>query len=238
MPPPSPTLPLTLVPTQTAGLAPTATRAPSETPIPISPICSPLEGNDLAILPQIIGGNSYIPPPSPSQWDGGHHGVDFAYYHGGSTGGNIDGTPIQSSLNGYVAAMGYAEIYGNYLIIETPAMQLPADLVALYPIGEEQSLYLLYAHMRDFSFFVMSEPVDCGQVIGYVGMSGGPEHIVQAHLHFETRVGPSGIRLEPMNYYTTAASEEDKAEYELWRKNETFQLYDPMILFNYANNNP
>ncbi len=232
----NPTATATLDPTATASqlAGVTATKQAAATEIPISSVCSPLEGNDLSILSHIIGGNPFISPPSPSQWDAGHHGVDFAYYHGGSTGGNIDGTPIQSALDGNVAGEGYAEIYGNYLIIETPFARLEADLAALYLMQDGQSLYLLYAHMREMPPFVLSEPIDCGQVVGLVGMSGGSEHIVQAHLHFETRVGPSAIRLDPMNYYTTSASEEENKEYEFWRNNDTFKIYDPMILFNYA----
>lgn len=224
----------TLAPTKTASLAPTATLAPTETTIPVSRICSPLEGSDLSILNQIIGGEPFVPPPSPSQWDKGHHGVDFAYYHGGSTGGNIEGTPIQSVLDGYVAGLGYAAIYGNYLIIETPMDHLSPDLAGLYSLQKGRSLYLLYAHLRDPAAFVISEPIDCGQVIGIVGKTGDPFYVVQAHLHFETRAGPSGFRFDPMNYYDTQASEEERAQYELWRKNGTFQLYDPMILFDYA----
>ncbi len=150
----------------------------------------------------------------------------------------MEGAPIQSVLDGFVAGFGYAQVYGNYLIIETPYERLPSDLAALYPLNADQSLFLLYAHMQDLAPFVISEPIDCGQVIGLVGKSGKPDYVVQAHLHFETRSGPAGQRLTDMDYYDNQASDTQKTEYELWRKDGTFHLYDPMILFDYASTHP
>ncbi len=173
-------------------------------------------------------------PPQGSNRETGHHGLDFAYYRGGPTGGHINGTPIQSVLNGNTAGFGYNPVYGNYLIAETPAELLPADLSELYPINAGQSLYLLYAHMQELAPFVIDEPLDCGQVIGLVGGSGDPFFVSDPHLHFETRVGPSDIFIEPMSFYDTQASEAEIEEYKKWRSSGTFQLFDPLILLNYA----
>lgn len=224
-------------PTATASQAAsaTATVTPTETPVPLSSICSPLEGHEIADLINKYLTQPFIPPQGSNR-ETGHHGVDFAYYRGGPTGGHINGTPIQSVLNGYAAGLGFNPVYGNYLIVETPTKLLPADLIALYPMTEGQSLYLLYAHMQELAPFVMDEPLDCGQVIGLVGGSGDAFFVSDPHLHFETRVGPSGLRLSPMSYYDTSASEEEKEEYQRWRTSGTFQLFDPLILLNYAVN--
>lgn len=164
----------------------------------------------------------------------GHHGVDFAYYRRDGVGGHIMGTPIQSVLNGTMAGLGYNDVYGNYLIIETQFKILPAELAALYAIEGGESIYVLYAHMQDLAPFEIREPLDCGQVIGLVGGSGSQFFVSDPHLHIETRVGPSGIFIEPMAYYDTQATEEEKAEYLYWRTSETFTLFDPMILLDYG----
>jgi murein DD-endopeptidase MepM/ murein hydrolase activator NlpD len=160
--------------------------------------------------------------------------VDFAYYRRDGVGGHIEGTPIQSVLNGFMAGLGYNQVYGNYLIIETPGEWIPTDLAALYPIVSGESLYLLYAHMQDLAPFEIHEPLDCGQVIGQVGGSGSSFFVSDPHLHLETRLGLAGIFIEPMAYYDTQASEEEKAEYLYWRTSENFTLFDPMLLLDYG----
>lgn len=165
----------------------------------------------------------------------GHHGVDFAYYHRDGTGGPLQGNPIDSLLDGFMAGLGYNPVYGNYLIIETPFERLPAGLAALYPIQPGESLYVLYAHMQDLAPFEIHEPLDCGQQIGLVGDSGRhPDLIAEPHLHIETRVGPADYFVEPMSFYDTQASEAEKQEYIKWRSSGMFQPFDPMLIINYG----
>lgn len=209
---------------------------PTETSIPLSSLCSPLRDHSFQALKGYIS-QGFTRPQGTSDWDGGHHGLDIAYYQRndeGDIGGHINGTPIQSVFDGYVAAMGFAETYGNYLIIETSRAQLPAGLAELFNVGEGESIYLLYAHMQEFAPFVLSEPIDCGQQVGRVGNTGDEYFVVEPHLHFETRAGASGIRLSEMNYYDTQASDEEKAEYRRWRNSEDFLLFDPMKLLDYG----
>lgn len=160
--------------------------------------------------------------------------MDFAYYHRDGVGDHIQGTPIQSVLNGFMAGLGYNPVYGNYLVIETPVEWLPPDLAALYPIDSGQSIYLLYAHMQDLAPFEIHEPLDCGQVVGLVGGSGDPYFVSDPHLHLETRVGAADIFVEPMSFYDPQASEAEKAEYMKWRTSDTFKLFDPMLLLDYG----
>ena len=164
----------------------------------------------------------------------GHHGVDFGYYHRDGVGGPLEGNPIQSVLDGTMAGLGYNKVYGNYLIIETPFEKLPPELSALYLLEPGQSLYLLYAHMQDLAPFEFFEPIDCGQQIGLVGKSGDPQFVAEPHLHLETRVGLSGIFVEPMAFYDTQASQAEKDSYMKWRSSDTFKVFDPMILLDFG----
>ena len=205
---------------------------PSETPVPVSAVCSPLQDHALTDLPKYQT-QPFIPPQGANK-ETGHHGVDFAYYRRDGVGGHIEGTPIQSVLNGYMAGLGFNAVYGNYLIIETPLEWLPADLAASYPVGSGQSLYLLYAHKQELAPFEIHEPLDCGQVVGQVGDSGSTYFVSDPHLHLETRLGPSGLFIEPMAYYDTQASEAEKEAYLYWRTSDTFTLFDPRILLDYG----
>lgn len=186
--------------------------------------------HDLADLPKYIT-QPFI-PPAGSNKEEGHHGVDFGYYHRDEIASNppLEGNPVQSVLDGRVAGIGYAPVYGYYLIVETPGEWLPAAVVEAYAVEPGQSLYLLYAHMQTDAPFVPGDALACGQQVGQVGKSGDPQFIAEAHLHLETRVGPSGVIFDPMSYYTTSATEAEKAEYETWRSSGTFSLYDPMTL--------
>jgi murein DD-endopeptidase MepM/ murein hydrolase activator NlpD len=176
----------------------------------------------------------FIPPLGENK-EMGHHGVDFAYYRRDGVGDPLEGNPILSVLDGNMAGLGYNAVYGNYLIIETPFERLPVELSALFPIQPDESLYLLYAHMQDLAPFEIREPLDCGQQIGQVGQTGRqPDMIAEPHLHFETRVGPSGIFIEPMAFYDTQATEAEKQEYIKWRSSGMFEPYDPMLLLNYG----
>ena len=228
------------LPSVIPGLQPSATftaaPSPTATRIPISSICSPLAEHSFQALEGYIS-QGFTPPLGTTDWDGGHHGLDIAYYQRndeGGVGGHINGTPIQSVFDGYVAGLGFASTYGNYLVIETPAVRVSSELAELFELEDGESLYLLYAHMQELAPLVLSEPVDCGQRIGAVGNTGEEFFVVEPHLHFETRVGVSNIRLEPMNYYDTQATQEEKAEYRRWRNSDDLQLFDPMLLFDYG----
>ncbi|MEX2162202.1 MAG: M23 family metallopeptidase [Anaerolineales bacterium] len=232
---PAPTLTASPLPSATPSPQPrsTATQTPSATPIPLTSVCSPLVDHALTDL------HKYVSQPfiasQGSNKETGHHGVDFAYYSRDGVGGPLEGNPIQSALDGTMAGLGYNAVYGNYLIIETPFERLPAELAALYPMQKGESLYLLYAHMQDLAPFEIREPLDCGQQIGQVGQSGRqPDLIAEAHLHFETRVGPSGVFIEPMAFYDTQASEAEKQEYIKWRSSGTFLPFDPFLLLDYG----
>lgn len=219
--------------TETSTATASVTPERSETPIPISQVCSPLRDHAFVDLPKYI--SQPFNPPLGQNKELGHHGIDFAYYRRDGVGDPLEGNPIQSVLDGTMAGLGYNAVYGNYLIIETTFERLPPELAALYPVETGESVYALYAHMEELAPFEIREPLDCGQQIGTVGQSGRhPDMIAEAHLHFETRVGPSGIFIEPMAFYDTQASEEEKAEYLYWRTSETFRLFDPMILIEYG----
>jgi murein DD-endopeptidase MepM/ murein hydrolase activator NlpD len=221
-------------PSETPSPQPTATATPepSPTPWPVSAVCSPLQDHALTDLRKYMT-QPFIPPVGENK-ETGHHGVDFAYYHRDGVGGHIDGTPIQSVMNGWMAGLGYNPVYGNYLVIETPADWMPADVAEIYGVDADQSLYLLYAHMQDLAPFEIHEPIDCGQVVGLVGNSGDPYFVSDPHLHFETRVGPADYFVEPMSFYDTQASEAEKAEYMKWRSSGFFELMDPMLLLDYG----
>jgi murein DD-endopeptidase MepM/ murein hydrolase activator NlpD len=220
-------------PTQTQQSSTTSTLTPTETPLPETAICSPLRDHALSDLRKYVT-QPFIPPQGENK-EMGHHGVDLGYYHRDGVGGPLEGNPIQSVLDGRMAGSGYNAVYGNYLIIETPFERLPADLAVIYPIQAGESLYLLYAHMQDLAPFEIREPLDCGQQIGQVGKSGRhPDMIVEPHLHWETRVGPSDIFIEPMAFYDTQATEAEKAEYIKWRSSGMFVPFDPMLLVDYG----
>jgi murein DD-endopeptidase MepM/ murein hydrolase activator NlpD len=231
---PTPTATQPPPPSETPSAQPTATETaiPSATPWPVSGVCSPLQDHALTDLRKYLT-QPFIAPQGANK-ETGHHGVDFAYYRRDGVGGHINGTPIQSVMNGFMAGLGEIDVYGNYLVIETPAAWLPAEVAALYGVEAEESLYLLYAHMQERAPFEIHEPIDCGQVVGLVGDSGDQYFVSDPHLHFETRVGAADYFVEPMAYYDPQASEEAKAEYEKWRTSDSFELFDPMQLLDYG----
>lgn len=223
----APTLVSTLIaPTQAATPSPEEPAAPSD-------ICTPLTDHDIGDLLLLYLTQAFSPPLGENK-EMGHHGLDFAYYHGGPHDGHIDGTPVQSVLDSVVAGMGYNAVYGYYLITETPFARLPAELAEIYEAGLEESLYLLYAHMQQPAPFELEEELACGQVVGRVGDSGDRYFLTDPHLHLETRVGEAGLRPGPMDFYTPSATAEQRANYELWRSSDTFRLSDPTLLLTYA----
>ena len=159
-----------------------------------------------------------------------HQGVDFSHYSrkGHKT---IEGEPVQAVLAGRVASVIEDRLpYGNMLMVETPYDALPADLRVLIGLPEGDSLYLLYAHFGHAPLVKLGEQVECGQVIGEVGMTG--YNVVNPHLHLESRYGPPGVVFESMAFYTATATEQEMETYWRWRMSGEFQHFDPMILFS------
>jgi murein DD-endopeptidase MepM/ murein hydrolase activator NlpD len=218
--------------------------------------CKPLTAStSLPVNPTTSPGLTSPPPafqtPPPGQ-DSGHHGVDFAYYHMGAH-TQMLGLPVYSALTGTVAAaILNRPPYGNMVIIETSLDALPANLIqqmAATPVPtpthpdnrlscpihtphpewspSQQSLYLLYAHLNQTPLVKIGQPIPCGGQIGEVGNTGSSGN---PHLHFETRLGPSGITFNHMSHYNTQATTEEMDNYCTWRISGVFQLFDPLAL--------
>ena len=250
--------PTTTIPTQDLAtrkptVKPSPTLTPSETPTTQPsginrPVCSPLDGIELAELVEIV---SFAYDPPPSGRDDGHHGIDFSYYRRGDQ-ASIQGLPVRSVLPGTIAAIiEDRPPYGNMLIIETPLSLLPEGWPARLDLPQPQpplpenprltcppvdlpgwesahrSLYLLYAHLDQPPSYIFGDVVDCGEVIGAVGnsgMSGNP------HLHLEVRIGPSGAAFPALAHYDNAASPEEMGYYCAWRVSGLFQMIDPLAV--------
>jgi len=209
-------------------VTPTEAPTPTATAILASAVCTPLRDHDLTSL-----GNYITQPlilPLGENQEQGHHGVDFAYYRRDGVGGHIEGTEIQSVLDGVVAGLGYANVYGNYVIIETPYERLPAAAITDYELDAGQSLYLLYAHMQELAPFAVGDPVTCADELGLVGGSGDAYFVTDPHLHLETRTGAPGQTFGPMDFYSTQATAAENEEYQRWRSGGDFALLDPLIL--------
>ena len=178
-------------------------------------------------LPQVIG-DPYKPPP-PGREER-HHGVDFGYYHYQDLDSML-WEPLQAVLPGRVAASIQDKYpYGNMVMIETPAEELPADLAELIQIPPAESLYILFAHMNTSPLVRLGDMVKACQPMGEVGMSGNTDI---PHLHLETRLGPAGAVFESMLFYDTRATQEEMDNYVRWRTGGEFRHFDPMTLFTY-----
>lgn len=256
---PSPTDPNLVLPTFT--IPPTFTTEQNETPIPLteSPsqqtqICSPLEGETLSELTEIIT-QPFKPPRAGQDVEiGDHHGIDFAFYRRKDL-LSIDGLPILSALDGVVVTIINDKFpYGNALIIETPVdsispilldqLNLPSTQPTVVPDPKfnwtprelpfqlsttSRSLYIYYAHLKYPADFNIGDTVTCGQEIGQVGNTGDSSN---PHLHFEIRIGPSGARFESMAYYTPQSTQSERYNYVAWRVSNMFQLLDPMVFLS------
>ncbi len=192
-------------------------------PTPVSP-CTPLQGYTFAELPGITSRGFEAPHPGK---DDGHHGIDIAHwqYKDRTT---LEGVVVQAVLLGTVAASVEDKWpYGNMIIIETPAELLPTALIDAYQLIPGQSLYALYAHLLAPPAFTVGDAVVCAQPLGAVGNTGWSGN---AHLHFETRVGPGGSTFASMAYYQTTTTEEERANYARWRFEGEFVAWDPALL--------
>ena len=220
------------IPPPTATRTPTATvqeidpptSTPASTPLPPIQLCSPLEIHPLEELPEIIG--DPYDPPRPGREER-HHGVDFGYYHYQDRDTTL-GEPVQSILPGVVASVLDGNYpYGNMVIVESTNSELPDDLFEKLDMPEDQSLYVLYAHLDQPPMVALGERVVACQGLGVVGMSGNTDI---PHLHLETRLGPAGQVFESMRFYDTSATLVEMDTYVLWRTSGTFQHFDPMVV--------
>lgn len=251
--PPADTVEPTATPLPTQTMSPTSQQPTQTMVMPTSTIiefqvCSPLEEETLETLPSILVNPLVIPPFGH---DDGHHGLDFSYYQRG-TRESIQGIEVYAILSGITTLILTDEIpYGNTIVIETPISELPESLQeklndiyqsvpedVLYQ-GEcpeitppvftgDLSVYHLYAHLETPSTYQPGDPVDCGTVLGTVGNSGRSSN---PHLHLETRLGPSNADLGDMAFYETVYTEQQRANYCLWRMSGYFQLFDPFLIF-------
>ena len=176
-----------------------------------------------------IVSDPYDPPPMGK--DNRHQGTDFSYYRRRDR-NTIEGEAVQSMFAGrVVAVVKDRPPYGNMVIIETAPDDLLTEIVNKYSFGENESLYVLYAHFRYPPIVSLGETINCGQPLGEVGATG--YNIVNPHLHIETRIGISTyLFLDGMAYYDTSTNEDERSSYELWRMSGEFRHFDPMRLIN------
>ena len=240
---------------------PTFTNEQADTPIPPTEtlflqtkVCSPLEGETLSELTEIVTQPFNPPRAGQDVENDDHHGVDFSFYRRKDL-LSIDGLPILSVLDGKVVTIIDDKFpYGNAIIIETPLdsispilldqLNLPSIQPTVVPdpkfnwAPEEfpfqlsetsRSLYINYAHLRYPADVNVGDEVACGQKIGQVGNTGDSSN---PHLHFETRIGPSGARFESMAYYTAQSTQSERYNYVVWRVSNMFQVFDPMVLLS------
>ncbi|MGA9396733.1 MAG: M23 family metallopeptidase [Anaerolineaceae bacterium] len=223
-----------------------------ETQVPLG-ICSPLADIKLSELENFIS-NPFSPALIADARDGGHHGVDFAYYTNPDTGKVMLGSPIYAMLAGRVASISSGKTpYGNLIIIETALEKLPTTVKTIFanfpqptPASPEThltcpsttaidqewridqpSIYVLYAHMDQPAEAGIDAQVSCGEQIGLVGNSGKSGN---PHLHLEIRYGPGNATFTSMAHYSGAATPEEMAAYCTWRVSGVFQAVDPMKL--------
>lgn len=188
-------------------------------------LCSPLEGFKLAELPEIMSDNYHPPPPGH---DGRHMGVDFAFYRYGDR-MDIRDVYIRSILPGKVAGVIIDRLpYGNAVIIETRAQDIPEELARVLKINAEQSLYHLYAHMANAPWVDVGQLVSLCHLLGQVGNTGAT---VAPHLHLETRFGPPGEVLSSLGCCGTYIPEGEQKEYFYWVTSGVFRHFDPMTIF-------
>lgn len=232
----------------TATLQATDTATATSTPAPEFLVSTPLEEISLSELVEILKNPFQAPQPGR---DDGHHGVDFAYYSRGSR-TQMDGLGIHAVLSGRVAGvMNNRPPYGYAVIIETPLNHrmleysfLPLSTTTginrtpdtrlfcpnyddLEPVSSGVSIYTLYAHMLDQPVFSVGEYLDSGARIGSVGSTGAS---INAHLHLEMRMGPSGATFGEMAHYINDATDLEMATYCLWRVSGYFTPFDPMLI--------
>lgn len=209
-------------PTLTATPLPTVD--PTATLQPETSICSPLFSTTLSDLASIIS-DGFHPPPAGQ--DGRHQGVDFAYYRKFGR-DSIAGEIVQAILAGSVAASIRDRFpYGNVVIVETPFILLPTWVKELLKLTEDESLYVLYAHLAELYPSEIGGAILTCQALGTVGKSGNAG---VAHLHLELRIGKAAQIFPSMSYYVTDATPEERQTYLWWRTSGEFRAIDPMLI--------
>ncbi len=108
-----------------------------------------------------------------------HEGVDI---------GAPSGAPVGAAAAGVVVQRGWVGGYSNYVCVRHAA-----------------NFSTCYAHMSRYGRFNMGQPVNTGDVLGYVGNTGIG---TGAHLHFEVRNSPgmADPAVDPQPYLSGAAS--------------------------------
>lgn len=245
---------VTLQPTNTLLPLFTATSAPASTPLAMdftTLVASPLQSIGRTELTGIITQVFELPPAGE---DSGHHGVDFGFWRRGNL-TSIEGVPVLSVFPGKVAS-AYNRIrnpYGYMTIVETPLSSLPQDFVDSIQLSEEssvptnpsnrltcptgfadwwdpnkQSLYVLYAHMKEPPLVKLGQTLITGDQVGLVGNTGASS---APHLHLEMRIGPSNASFTSMGHYDSTTTELERHNYCMWRISGEFQLLDPMQFY-------
>ncbi len=190
-------------------------------------ICSPLEQVEIDDLKWIIS-SPYDPPPMGK--DDRHQGVDFSY-HRWNKSGPIHGGIVQSVFPGIViASLKDTFPYGNLIIVETTYARLPKEISKALMITSDYSLYLMYAHLDGRPWSTIGQSVVPCQSLGLVGNSG---NAIVPHLHFEARVGPSGVVFTGLSRFTDEANDFEKENYLLWRISGIFVHFNPMEIFSF-----
>ncbi len=160
--------------------------------------------------------------------DDRHQGVDFVYHRLAGVTISILGVQVNSVLPGKVAAALVDTFpYGSLVISETPYEWLPQEWIDRFGIEENQSIYILYAHLQEAPMVSLGQVVDRCQGLGKVGKSGNTD---APHLHLETRLGLAGMSFANMAGLLAEVSDEERAHYKLWRTSGVFMHFDPMSL--------
>jgi murein DD-endopeptidase MepM/ murein hydrolase activator NlpD len=107
-----------------------------------------------------------------------HNGTDYAR-------SGISGTPIVSIADGTVAAR-----------IDSFATSGTGNSIVIAHAGGVRSQYM---HMAQPTSFTVGQRVESGQVIGYVGATGG---VTGPHLHLEVKI--NGTSVDPALYLANA----------------------------------
>jgi hypothetical protein len=190
---------------------------PTETPFLQTKVCSPLEGETLSELTEII--TQPFNPPRAGQ------DVENDDHHGGNA--IIIETPLDSISPILIDQLNLPSIQPT--VVPDPKFNWAPEEFPFQLSETSRSLYINYAHLRYPADVNVGDEVACGQKIGQVGNTGDSSN---PHLHFETRIGPSGARFESMAYYTPQSTQSERYNYVVWRVSNMFQVFDPMVLLS------
>jgi murein DD-endopeptidase MepM/ murein hydrolase activator NlpD len=186
--------------------------------------------------------------------DDGHHGVDFAFYSYREY-ESIDNHAVLSILPGKISTVIFNRPpYGNAIIVETELVNIEENILVkidqlnlsneirtlsylncpdysetdIIDASKNESLYVLYGHLKNGPAYEIGEEVFQGELIGNVGNSGNSGN---PHLHLETRIGPAHATFISMAHYDNSATLQEMTNYCIWRVSNLFSLFDPIILF-------